>query len=188
MPILSNLVNSIINPRKVLSKRSAKHPEYTRYHAFRVSKRAPERETVQGALEFVALHEQLIEELPAVLEGCLRILDIAVVGFARAQANYFQTTRDRLRAFAEGWIQSPLGAGLAAGGSIGENSVMGGADMVKAWQECWEPFAQVMDNFECTKPCKSFFLFFCSLILADGKSRSVQTGQDESQGFHLSRG
>ncbi|KIR70815.1 hypothetical protein I310_05227 [Cryptococcus deuterogattii CA1014] len=154
MPILSNLVNSFINPRKVLSKRSAKHPEYTRYHAFRVSKRAPERETVQGALEFVALHEQLIEELPAVLEGCLRILDIAVVGFARAQANYFQTTRDRLRAFAEGWIQSPLGAGLAAGGSIGENSVMGGADMVKAWQECWEPFAQVMDNFESFKPAK----------------------------------
>ncbi|KIR97159.1 hypothetical protein L804_05341 [Cryptococcus deuterogattii 2001/935-1] len=154
MPILSNLVNSFINPRKVLSKRSAKHPEYTRYHAFRVSKRAPERETVQGALEFVALHEQLIEELPAVLEGCLRILDIAVVGFARAQANYFQTTRDRLRAFAEGWIQSPLGAGLAAGGSNGENSVMGGADMVKAWQECWEPFAQVMDNFESFKPAK----------------------------------
>lgn len=117
---------------------------------------------MQGALEFVALHEQLIEELPAVLEGCLRILDIAVVGFARAQANYFRTTRDRLRAFVEGWIQSPLGLGagadLAAGGSNGENSgVMRGADMVKAWQECWEPFAQVMDNFECTKPCKVHF-------------------------------
>lgn len=117
---------------------------------------------MQGALEFVALHEQLIEELPAVLEGCLRILDIAVVGFARAQANYFRTTRDRLRAFVEGWIQSPLGLGagadLAAGGSNGENSgVMRGADMVKVWQECWEPFAQVMDNFECTKPCKVHF-------------------------------
>lgn len=117
---------------------------------------------MQGALEFVALQEQLIEELPAVLEGCLRILDIAVVGFARAQANYFRTTRDRLRAFVEGWIQSPLGLGagadLAAGGSNGENSgVMRGADMVKAWQECWEPFAQVMDNFECTKPCKVHF-------------------------------
>lgn len=117
---------------------------------------------MQGALEFVALHEQLIEELPAVLEGCLRILDIAVVGFARAQANYFRTTRDRLRAFVERWIQSPLGLGagadLAAGGSNGENSgVMRGADMVKAWQECWEPFAQVMDNFECTKPCKVHF-------------------------------
>lgn len=167
IPILSNLLNCITNPRKVLSKRSAKHPDYTRYHAFRVSKRTPGRETVQGALEFVALHEQLIEELPAVLEGCLRILDIAVVGFARAQANYFRTTRDRLRVFAQGWIQSPLalgagagaGAGLAAGGSNGENSsVMGGADTVKAWQECWEPFAQVMDNFECTKPCKCLFL------------------------------
>ncbi|KJD99978.1 hypothetical protein I311_06442 [Cryptococcus gattii NT-10] len=163
IPILSNLLNCITNPRKVLSKRSAKHPDYTRYHTFRVSKRAPERETVQGALEFVALHEQLIEELPAVLEGCLRILDIAVVGFARAQANYFRTTRDRLRVFAQGWIQSPLalgagagaGAGLAAGGSNGENSsVMGGADTVKAWQECWEPFAQVMDNFESFKPVK----------------------------------
>lgn len=157
MPILSNLLNSITNPEKVLSKRSIKHPDYTRYHAFRVSKRTPERETVQGALEFVALHEQLIEELPAVLEGCLRILDIAVVGFARAQANYFRTTRDRLGAFTEGWIQSPLGAGLATGESNGESSVMGGADMVKAWEECWEPFAQVMDHFECTKPCKSFF-------------------------------
>lgn len=169
IPILSNLLNCITNPRKVLSKRSAKHPDYTRYHAFRVSKRTPERETVQGALEFVALHEQLIEELPAVLEGCLRILDIAVVGFARAQANYFRTIRDRLRVFAQGWIQSPLalgagagagaGAGLAAGESNGENSsVMRGADTVKAWQECWEPFAQVMDNFECTKLCKCLFL------------------------------
>lgn len=169
IPILSNLLNCITNPRKVLSKRSAKHPDYTRYHAFRVSKRTPERETVQGALEFVALHEQLIEELPAVLEGCLRILDIAVVGFARAQANYFRTIRDQLRVFAQGWIQSPLalgadagagaGADLSAGGSNGENSsVMRGADTVKAWQECWEPFAQVMDNFECTKPCKCLFL------------------------------
>ncbi|OXH43524.1 hypothetical protein J002_06242 [Cryptococcus neoformans] len=151
MPILSNLLNSTSNPRKVLSKRSSKHPDYTRYHAFRISKRTPDRDTVQGALEFVALHEQLIEELPAFLEGCLRILDIAVVGFARAQAKYFRMTRDRLRAFAEGWIQSPLGAGLATGESNGESSAIAGADIVKAWQECWEPYAEAMDKFECTK-------------------------------------
>lgn len=151
IPILSNLLNSTSNPRRVLSKRSAKHPDYTRYHAFRVSKRTPDRDIVQGALEFVALHEQLIEELPTFLEGCLRILDIAVVGFARAQAKYFRTTRDRLRAFAEGWIQSPLGASLATGGSSGESNVVAGADIVKAWQESWEPYAEAMDKFECTK-------------------------------------
>lgn len=110
---------------------------------------------MQGALEFVALHEQLIEELPTFLEGCLRLLDIAVVGFARAQAKYFRTTRDRLRAFAEGWIQSPLGASLATGGSSGESNVVAGADIVKAWQESWEPYAEAMDKFECTKACNS---------------------------------
>jgi hypothetical protein len=96
MPHLAKLLESGNNPSKVMQRRNSKSADYTRYFSLVESKRPVERIVQQSAKDFVALHTQLIEELPAFIEGFMRIFDLVVIGFSRAQARYHAAVRDGL--------------------------------------------------------------------------------------------
>ncbi|WWC72819.1 uncharacterized protein I206_106783 [Kwoniella pini CBS 10737] len=150
MPIFAKLLESTSNPRKVIHKRDAKYMDYTKFHALKASKKNIERSVIQSAAEFVALHSQLVDELPAFLEGCLRIFDIALVGFARAQAKYHIGIKDRLAAYEEAWMVLPLSPNVQQS-PINTSTSRG---IVKAWHESWAPYAEAMDHFHCTRPAR----------------------------------
>ncbi|WWD20923.1 hypothetical protein CI109_105401 [Kwoniella shandongensis] len=150
IPIFGKLLDASINPRKVIMKRDVKLPDYTRYHALRVTRKPIERIITQNALEFVALHTQLVDELPALLEGYMRVLDIAVVAFAKAQAKYHATVKERLERFTETWIQSVQSPNPKEEPVDFSNS----RGIVKAWHDSWAPFAKTLDNFQCTQPSR----------------------------------
>nr|XP_018259506.1 uncharacterized protein I303_07574 [Kwoniella dejecticola CBS 10117]OBR81664.1 hypothetical protein I303_07574 [Kwoniella dejecticola CBS 10117] len=150
MPIFAKLLESTSNPRKVIHKRDVKYLDYTRYHALKASKKTIERSLASSAAEFVALHTQLVDELPAFLEGCLRILDIALVGFAKAQAKYHVGIKERLAAYEEAWMVLPLSPKVER--SPTDTSTPRG--IVKAWHESWAPYGEAMGHFNCTRPAR----------------------------------
>lgn len=181
MPIFSKLLDTVVNPRKVIAKHQAKASDYTRYIQHVKAKKTPERAILLSALDFYALHSQLLDELPAFLEGYMRILDLGLTAFAAAQAKYYDAIGTRLNEFANRWIARPRhspqltfalrrasedvqGAGShdaeGADGSTELDSLGASADLktgrgiVKAWYESWTPYADAMDHFQCTRPGK----------------------------------
>jgi hypothetical protein len=178
MPIFSKLLETVVNPRKVIVKHQAKQTDYLRYSQLIKAKRTPDRLTVLSALDFYALHSQLLDELPAFLEGYMRILDLALRAFAAAQARYYYSVKTRLDEFATRWIarprQSPRlafairrasedGQGVgsedmaeaeAFGGAGGPVDLTTGRGIVKAWHDAWAPYADAMEHFQCTRPGK----------------------------------
>ncbi|WVQ95442.1 hypothetical protein IAU59_002539 [Kwoniella sp. CBS 9459] len=137
IPIFGKILESASNPKKVIAKRASKYMDYSRYHALRASKKTIDKNLIASAAEFVALHTQLVDELPVFLEGCLRILDIALVGFARAQMRYHQGVKEKVLAYAENWLTSQTDESI-----------------VKVWHEHWAPYAEAMDHFQVTRPAR----------------------------------
>ncbi|OCF36003.1 hypothetical protein I316_02498 [Kwoniella heveanensis BCC8398] len=135
IPIFGKILESTSNPKKVIAKRDSKYMDYSRFHALRASKKAVDKNLVASAAEFVALHTQLVDELPGFLEGCLRILDIALVAFARAQARYHRGIKEKVAAYAVDWLTTQTNESI-----------------VKAWHEHWAPYADAMDHFQVTRP------------------------------------
>lgn len=163
MPALSKLLESGVNPRKVISKRDLKAPDYARYFSLAESKKPIDRAILQSARDFVALHTQLVEELPLFLEGYMRIFDLAICAFSAAQAGYHAKVHERMgdyvREHLDGVKRSPKvtqgGPGLAvAGGSSSAGTADLGsiAGIVRYWSDAWTPYAEAVDHFQCTKP------------------------------------
>ncbi|WRT70949.1 uncharacterized protein IL334_007948 [Kwoniella shivajii] len=148
MPIFAKLLESTSNPRKVIAKRDSRFIDYGRYHTLRASKKTIDKGVTQSAAEFVALHTQLVDELPAFLEGCLRILDIALVGFAKAQAKYHLGIKEQLAVFEEAWVQLPLSPKVEK--TPTDTATYRG--IIKSWHDTWMPYAEAMDHFSCTRP------------------------------------
>lgn len=156
MPIFSKLLEATANPRRVIAKHASKHNDYTRYFVLLRSKKSTDRALLLSAREFHALHTQLLSELPTFLEGYMRILDLALVGFSAVQARYFDAVRQRLEEFANRWVARPRQNHLAVAGESSENADLNtGRGIVRAWRDAWVPYADAMDNFACTRPGKS---------------------------------
>lgn len=160
MPIFAKLLDASVNPRKVVAKRDFRISDYSRYVTVRDNKRAIDKALLHNAREFTALHAQLMDELPAFLEGYMRILDIAMIGFAGAQARYHATVRDRIAAFAEKHARPPRRLSNASDViNLEEQADLSdGRGIIKAWYESWHPYAEAMDHFQCTLPCESCWI------------------------------
>lgn len=158
MPALSKLLESGINPRKVMSKRDLKAPDYARYFSLVDAKKPIDRTIVQSAKDFVALHTQLVEELPLFLEGYMRIFDLAMCTFAQSQAMYHSRVRDRVGGFIkdqleEGVVRMSPRVTVVESRSPGPPGDLDSiAGIVRNWSEAWSPYADAMDNFQSTKP------------------------------------
>jgi hypothetical protein len=157
MPSLGKLLDLTTNPKKVIQKHTLRQPEYTKFHSLQASKGTRstpiDRTLLTSAQEFVALHQQLLEELPAFLEGYLRIMDLVVVEFTGVQGRYFGKVKEEVERFSLRWISKPRKGGRAA---EVENREMDGKAIVKAWSEAWGPYGEAMEHFQCTKPCERF--------------------------------
>ncbi|WVN86058.1 uncharacterized protein L203_101216 [Cryptococcus depauperatus CBS 7841] len=167
LPSLSLLLSSLSNPTFILSKRSSLMSSYTKHHQLCSSHKTPPRIVTQGAIEFIALHEQLLEDLPAFLERCTRMLDFIVVSFSRAQGKFWGQVKIKLEGFVTTWIQSPLGKGLYPGLTVGvdnsgkdtcksdaraEETRMESKEIIAKWFKIWKDYARVLDGLESIKP------------------------------------
>jgi hypothetical protein len=150
MPALSKLLLSGVNPRAVIVKRDSKSTDYTRYLSLREARRPIDKVLLQSASDFVAIHTQLVEELPGFLEGYMRILDLVTVAFAKAQARYYREVRDRLSRFARDWVLSPR---RKSGNVIDldDTDLRDGRGIIQAWHDAWAPCENAMEHFQCTK-------------------------------------
>lgn len=154
MPALSKLLLLAVSPRTVIAKRDSKYADYSRYIASRNARRPVDKQLLASANEFVAIHTQLVEELPAFLEGYTRIFDLTVVGFAKAQASYNASIRDRLSGFLKEWISLPRRKSSHVVNLDDDlYDVSDARGIVEAWQGAWSPYAEAMDHFQCTRPC-----------------------------------
>lgn len=172
VPALSKLLESGINPRKVIAKRDLKAPDYARYFSMVEAKKPVDRTILQSAKDFVALHTQLVEELPLFLEGYMRIFDLAMCAFAQAQASYHYRVRERMGEYVaqylDGIKRSPaikqssprLTTDRRQEQEIDNRSIAG---IVRNWSDAWSPYADAVDRFQCTKPGMSPMPCFCGL-------------------------
>lgn len=129
MPVFSRMLDSFSNPRKVIHKRNAKEADY---HRFVQAKKRGDRQLLDSVRDFSALHAQLVEELPLFLDGYGRMLDMALMAFARAQAKYYAATRRLLRSFEDQWVE-PVDTSARA--------------IVKTWHDAWKPYDDAMSQF-----------------------------------------
>lgn len=94
-------------PRTVILKRNANHEDYNRVIITKARggdiEKLPQ-EVLEGAQVFVALHHQLLAELPPLLEGFATILDIVLKALAACHARFHRGVQDLLAGF---WNEFP---------------------------------------------------------------------------------
>lgn len=163
IPALSRLLDLVINPRKVILKRDAKASDYARIIQQKDRNRTTDRTLLDSAREFVALNTQLMEELPPFLEGYIRIFDLTILAFSRAQAKYHASVRVRLEGYSKRWINLPKSPKSPRRNTVDLNdepevvlpdttTPMG---IVQAWQSAWTPFSDAMDHFRITRTSRT---------------------------------
>jgi hypothetical protein len=144
MPLFSRLLRMAVNPRLVVSRLDGKRADYLRVTTSRSKAdlhKQMDRAVLLSAQEFFAIHSQLLEELPRFLAAYSKILDLALVAFADAQARFHAEARNRLSAFMADWRMSEERAGIAES--------VDGRSVVKRWHETVKPVMDALDVLEC---------------------------------------
>ena len=147
MPMFSTLLRLGVNPKRLVQKREARLTDYTRFQSARSKSdvKALDKSVIQGAEDFVALHTQLLEELPAYIDGYSKILELALAQFANAQARFYDSVRNKLREYLLLWTAAEEAEYHRAGVRDLEIEVLDGQRIVKGWHECWKPFMQQIE-------------------------------------------
>ncbi|CEH11780.1 Invasion-inducing protein TIAM1/CDC24 and related RhoGEF GTPases [Ceraceosorus bombacis] len=103
LPMTQRIEQMFENPIAVLAKRDERESDYQRYRAaLAKSDKVPDKKLVDSANAFVALHAQLLDELPQFIYGVQTLLDIGVQAFARLQGtHHLQAKRARLAYWSE---------------------------------------------------------------------------------------
>lgn len=100
MLMLGKLLDATKNPMTVIEKLNRKSSEYARYVAFKQAKKTVDRLLLTEASDYVAIHTQLLEELPDFLDGHQKIFEMAMSAFIMTQARFYEGIRDRVQLFA----------------------------------------------------------------------------------------
>ncbi|KAL7408969.1 hypothetical protein BDY24DRAFT_245187 [Mrakia frigida] len=152
VPNLVTLFNICKGPRTVILKRNAKNGDYNRVV---ISKNKGEwdrlsGELVEGAQIFVALHHQLLAELPALLDGFAAILDLIVTALAACHARFHREVGTKLQRFWEEFppvvMDGELGRG--EGGEVGRSD---GVAIVRVWEEASRSPREMMESLAITR-------------------------------------
>jgi hypothetical protein len=148
MPMFSTLLRLGVNPKRLMQKRESRLADYTKVQAARSKSdvRNLDKSVAQGADDFVALHGQLVEELPAYIEGYSKVLDLALARFSIAQANFYDSVRHRLREYLMLWTAEEEAEYLKSSGKEVEIEILDGQRIVKGWHECWKPFMRQLES------------------------------------------
>jgi hypothetical protein len=152
LPMVGKLIDAATNPTTIIEKLNKKAADYGRYIAHRNAKKAvPDRMLLQEATDYVAIHTQLLEELPAFLDGYTKIIDIAVATFTMAQMRYYGTFRARLTDFSERYLTVPTEQIADADGIrdalIDLSNIRG---IHRAWVGAFREPNNAMKSLECT--------------------------------------
>lgn len=149
MPVFAKLLDISANPHKVIAKRDSRAADYTRYSALRDARKPIDKAVLQSAREFAALHSQLVDELPAFLEGFSRILDLAIRSFAQVQAKYYENISVAVEGFARRWVARPR---QSPNLSVSNEDLRTGNGIIQAFHHSWAPYAQAAEKFRITRP------------------------------------
>ncbi|KAJ1592461.1 hypothetical protein NDA15_002809 [Ustilago hordei] len=89
-PAVQRIAALFILPQSVIAKRNDREPDYTRYRAeiTRGGVKAADKKLTESANAFIALHTQLMNELPQFNYGIQTLLDLCIESLSRTQASY----------------------------------------------------------------------------------------------------
>lgn len=135
----------------IVAKLYEKSDEYLRYVAHRQAKKSIDKVLLQEASEYVTIHTQLLEELPAFLEGFTRIYELSLAAFTAAQAKYFEALRDRLALYTAQYLTEPTEM-ITVGDEIKQVrlDVSTSRGIHKAWIERWREPNTLIKSLQIT--------------------------------------
>ncbi|SPO30796.1 uncharacterized protein UTRI_05592_B [Ustilago trichophora] len=89
-PAIQRIAALFILPQSVIAKRNDREPDYTRYRAeiARGGPKAADKKLTESATAFIALHTQLMNELPQFNYGVQTLLDLCIESLSHTQASY----------------------------------------------------------------------------------------------------
>lgn len=148
---LEKLREATKNPLAIIAKLDEKSEVYSRYIAHRQAKKSIDKLLLQEASEYVTIHTQLLEELPAFLEGFTRIYELSLAAFTGAQAKYFGTLRDTLALYSAQYLTEPTEM-VTEGNTIKEVriDVSTSRGIHKAWIERWREPNSIVRSLQIT--------------------------------------
>lgn len=174
LPAVSKLYGICKGPRTIILKRNAKHDgrsirscfyfhffeltlfdSVSDYNRIITSKakgsdldRFPQ-DVLAGAEIFVALHHQLLAELPLLLEGFAAVLNLVVRSLTDAHTRYYQGVRELLARF---WAEYPPVAPDPEGISISST----GPAIIRVWEDVSATSIEMMEDLSITKKSSCF--------------------------------
>ena len=89
-PAVQRIAALFLLPQSVIAKRDDREPDYTRYKAeiARSGSKTVDKKLTESATAFIALHTQLMNELPQFNYGVQTLLDLSIESLSRTQASY----------------------------------------------------------------------------------------------------
>ncbi|KDN46985.1 hypothetical protein K437DRAFT_256005 [Tilletiaria anomala UBC 951] len=101
LPFTDTIMSMFAGPKKVVERHQQHETDYTRYQQVlsKNEKKTPDKRLVQNASEYIALHVQLLEELPQFLNGVKALVDWAVLMLANMQLDYYQKVHSEVQRF-----------------------------------------------------------------------------------------
>ena len=89
-PAIQRIAALFILPHSVIAKRNDREPDYVRYRGeiARAGPKAADKKLTESAGAFIALHTQLMNELPQFNYGVQTLLDLCIESLSRTQASY----------------------------------------------------------------------------------------------------
>ncbi|GAC74492.1 invasion-inducing protein TIAM1/CDC24 [Moesziomyces antarcticus T-34] len=110
-PAVQRMAALFILPQAVIAKRNDREADYSRYRAeiTRSGSKAVDKKLTDSANAFVALHTQLMNELPQFNYGIQTLMDICIESLSRTQASYHLRVHRALISFWQSF--GPEGAG-----------------------------------------------------------------------------
>ncbi|CDZ98763.1 Invasion-inducing protein TIAM1/CDC24 and related RhoGEF GTPases [Phaffia rhodozyma] len=146
-PAVSKLSKMCEGPRTIILKRNAKHEDYNKVTTAKARGSDIDKfpqDIVNGAEIFIALHQQLLIELPLLLEGFAAILHMVVRSLMECQARYYRGVHALLSCF---WAEYPPVTPDPEGVGI----ISGGLAIIQAWEEASARPSEMMEALNITK-------------------------------------
>ena len=153
MPAFIKLFAVCKGPRTVILKRNANHEDYNRVIITKARggdvDRLPQ-EVLEGAQVFVALHHQLLAELPPLLEGFATILDLVLKALAACHARFHRRVQDLLAGF---WNEFPPVVMDVDSESAQISS--DGPAIIRVWEEASRVPTEMVEELAITRKSQS---------------------------------
>lgn len=148
IPMTDRLLQMFDNPLSVMAKRDEREADYMRFRAMKSDKSLDKRaiESVNG---FIALHAQLLDELPQFIFGVLTLLDVGVQAFARIQAAHHLDVR---RAVLDYWRVNSPNPNEVTHITAGGEATIKHVHPVRAYWSAHQRTSEILETLRITTP------------------------------------